>query len=329
MERWRRSWRSWKERFSQDFEYESIVELSGDPKRVVLQLKQAPSGSCALKQKKENTNKRSEDHSKRSTSKVPGLARRAELSLCHPDDDTLEGAPAKRKNVVDDVSQEESDATLPDKAVTGGTVWDASLVLAKWLERNPGLVRGKRCIELGAGIGLVSSVACCLGAELVVASDRDEFVCLLDMNLKRTIRQVDAVRPELETGFALSSRLVAEKYHWESPADFERLRSMYGSFDVVLCADVIYEELASQALFQTLMRLTEESIRTGVEPVIYLAQDEHLPQVFDGFLTRMKKVFRLERVNNTELDPIYSSDLIKVYVFHARHAVFTEKSKPD
>eukprot|EP00879_Flechtneria_rotunda_P033344 GHRR01036920.1.p1 GENE.GHRR01036920.1~~GHRR01036920.1.p1 ORF type:complete len:144 (+),score=45.34 GHRR01036920.1:247-678(+) len=35
------------------------------------------------------------------------------------------------------------------------TVWDSSIVVAKYLEKWPVLVRGKRCLDLSAGCGLV------------------------------------------------------------------------------------------------------------------------------------------------------------------------------
>lgn len=46
-------------------------------------------------------------------------------------------------------------------------VWDAALVLAKYLEarsgRHPEWLRGRRVLELGAGLGCVGLVAACYG----------------------------------------------------------------------------------------------------------------------------------------------------------------------
>jgi predicted nicotinamide N-methyase len=43
----------------------------------------------------------------------------------------------------------------------GGTLWDSSLVLAKYLERqyHPDGLAGRRIIELGSGCGLVGIAA--------------------------------------------------------------------------------------------------------------------------------------------------------------------------
>jgi predicted nicotinamide N-methyase len=37
------------------------------------------------------------------------------------------------------------------------TVWDSSIVMAKYLERHAPQFAGKRCLELGAGCGLVGA----------------------------------------------------------------------------------------------------------------------------------------------------------------------------
>lgn len=50
---------------------------------------------------------------------------------------------------------------------TGCHVWPAGLWLAQWLLNNPHIVKGKRCLELGAGTGLVGAVAAQLGASQV------------------------------------------------------------------------------------------------------------------------------------------------------------------
>ena len=37
------------------------------------------------------------------------------------------------------------------------TVWDSSIVMSKYLERHSSQFAGKRCLELGAGCGLVGA----------------------------------------------------------------------------------------------------------------------------------------------------------------------------
>ena len=47
---------------------------------------------------------------------------------------------------------------------TGGTSWDASVVLSKYLEKNKDLVEGKMVIELGSGVGIAGMSAAVLKA---------------------------------------------------------------------------------------------------------------------------------------------------------------------
>lgn len=61
---------------------------------------------------------------------------------------------------------------------TGGDQWFAGLALCNYLIENPQLVRGKRCLELGAGLGLVGLTAAYLGASKVWLTDLD---CQLDI----------------------------------------------------------------------------------------------------------------------------------------------------
>lgn len=50
---------------------------------------------------------------------------------------------------------------------TGCYVWPAGLWLAQWLLNHPETVSGRRCLELGAGTGLVSVVCAQMGAKEV------------------------------------------------------------------------------------------------------------------------------------------------------------------
>jgi predicted nicotinamide N-methyase len=46
-------------------------------------------------------------------------------------------------------------------------LWPASLALAQWFADNPESIRGKRCLDLGCGLGLTALVAASLGAKVV------------------------------------------------------------------------------------------------------------------------------------------------------------------
>ena len=118
----------------------------------------------------------------------------------------------------------------------GGTIWDAGLVLAHALatpEMNKRL-RG-RVVELGAGTGLVGIAAAACAPVHVTTTDLPELVDLMRKNIARneTLHadaKLDAA--ELCWGDALPAGMVA---------------------DVVLAADVMYDEGDTEKLASTLL----------------------------------------------------------------------------
>lgn len=73
-------------------------------------------------------------------------------------------------------------------------LWDACYLLGRLLEsieqRNPNTIKGKRCLDLGAGTGLLSIVAWLLGAETVVATDIGDAVELLAANIASNVGRI-------------------------------------------------------------------------------------------------------------------------------------------
>ena len=70
---------------------------------------------------------------------------------------------------------------------TATTVWDCSIVLAKYLEyqnthKSPGFLQGKKVLELGAGTGLAGLASAALGA-LVTITDVEDVVPQLNRNI--------------------------------------------------------------------------------------------------------------------------------------------------
>eukprot|EP01018_Ginkgo_biloba_P022609 Gb_35094 [translate_table: standard] len=109
----------------------------------------------------------------------------------------------------------QSPSSMNRAGVTGGVVWDSGVVLGKWLEHASDshlfTIRGKKCVELGSGCGLVGCVAALLGAQ-VILTDLPDRLRLLERNIEENVRKVNArgsaqVR-ELTWGDDLDSQLL-------------------------------------------------------------------------------------------------------------------------
>ena len=57
---------------------------------------------------------------------------------------------------------------------TSSVIWPIAMVLGRHLCRNPALMRGKRCVELGSGTGMCGLVAAAVGAARVLLTDTAE-----------------------------------------------------------------------------------------------------------------------------------------------------------
>lgn len=120
-------------------------------------------------------------------------------------------------------------------ACTGQTLWRGGETLARWCWRNE--VKGK-CIEVGAGLGLCSLVAE-RTAQTVVATDGDELAL-----------------SALAKNVALNaSRVVVRRLVWGDAGEAQRLVTDFDGFDVVLGADVVYDERALAPLVATVATL--------------------------------------------------------------------------
>lgn len=110
---------------------------------------------------------------------------------------------------------------------TGSVLWSGSVVLAEHMNVYAaalGLDSSSTVLELGAGLGLVSVVASCLGAS-VVATDGDQ--AILPVMARNVLRHVGTGRP----GNVIVSELL-----WGDVAGARAL----GSFDVIIGADLVY-----------------------------------------------------------------------------------------
>lgn len=117
-------------------------------------------------------------------------------------------------------------------------LWPSGIALADALLEAPELVRGRRVLELGCGLGVTAIAALLAGAELTVTDYAPESLLLCRHN---TLANA-GVEP------------AALQINWRQPPE-ELFAAAGESFPVVLAADVLYESRDVQPLLALLGRL--------------------------------------------------------------------------
>lgn len=178
---------------------------------------------------------------------------------------------------------------------TGTTVWDGSVVLAKYLEHTtpPLGLAGRRVLELGAGPGVTGFAAAALGAE----------VALTDLPY---------VIPNLEAAATRNAHLpgrtrVAE-LDWFTPEEALAAAPFLATADVVLGADVVWLEELIPGLVRTLALLLRRagSFALIAHQTRSTRSDQLLFQQLAG------AALRVEAVPRTLHHPAFSADIIAI-----------------
>jgi predicted nicotinamide N-methyase len=129
----------------------------------------------------------------------------------------------------------------------GCTVWDGSIALAKMFENDLELIKNLKrfnALELGAGCGLVGLTLVHLGAKFVLLSDMD--VCMPTLK--------ENVIKNTQTSTRDSVRVMP--YIWGEATT--ALTKPCGKFDIIVAAEVLYDEADSRLLAQSAMQLLDE-----------------------------------------------------------------------
>ncbi|XP_061468597.1 protein N-lysine methyltransferase METTL21D isoform X2 [Rhineura floridana] len=197
---------------------------------------------------------------------------------------------------------------------TGSVVWDAALVLARFLEKSAaaggggeqrlppaGLpLRRKAVLELGAGTGLVGLMAATLGANVTV-TDLEEVQDLLKMNIENN--------RHLITG-----SIEAKILKWG-----EDITDFLPTPDYILMADCIYYEESLEPLLKTLKDLA------GPDTCIFCCYEERTmgknPEVEKRYFELVQRDFDLEKVPLDDHDEEYRSEDIHIFVIRRKKTV--------
>ena len=167
--------------------------------------------------------------------------------------------PAAPDDLIDE-SRFETDEFMPYWA----ELWPSGLALAEVLAEHE--LRGARVVELGCGLGVPSIVAALGGARVLAADWAPAALALLHANAQRNGAAVET----LEVDWADAGALVAR-----------------APFDLVVCADVLYEPRNVDALVD-LLPLLGDHVLLG----------EPGRQTAGAFFARAEAGWEITRVGN-------------------------------
>ncbi|XP_044231754.1 protein-lysine methyltransferase METTL21D [Thunnus albacares] len=189
----------------------------------------------------------------------------------------------------------------------GCVVWDAAIVLAKYLETKQfyepsagvNMWADRRVVELGAGTGAVGLMAATLGAQVTV-TDLEDLQTLLRVNIKENQTLIS------------SGSITAKVLQWgEDVSDF------LPPPHYVLMADCIYYEQSIAPLVETLKLLA------GPETCIICCYEQRTegvnPKVEKQFFELLEQSFNCEEIPSSKQDPEFSSP--DIHILHIRRKV--------
>ncbi|CAN8305930.1 unnamed protein product [Cochlearia groenlandica] len=218
----------------------------------------------------------------------------------------------------------------PNSKHLGTTVWDASMVFAKYLGKNcrkgrfsPSKLKGKRAIELGAGCGVAGFAMAMLGCD-VVSTDQKEVLPLLRRNVEWNTCRILQMNPGL---FSLLSSLrsfgslrVAE-LDWGND---DHISAVEPPFDYVIGTDVVYSEQLLEPLLHTILALS------GPKTTVMLGYEIRSTSVHDKMLQMWKDNFEVKTIPRSKMDGEYQDPSIHLYIMTQKSPGETsENAKQD
>jgi predicted nicotinamide N-methyase len=186
---------------------------------------------------------------------------------------------------------------------TGATVWPASIVLLKYLEKYPYKVSHKSVVDLGAGTGVTSIAAAVLGARKVICTDGVEsVVSLAQDNVLRVSEQLRGNDAHTHKDF---DNIIVCNYWWGSG-------SLRETFDVILVSDCVLPKLYPiEPLIEALVELMKpDSIAILAYEHRHYAEF-HPAKKFQELAA--SRGLNVHTVPMSELDTVYSLDDIEIW----------------
>lgn len=130
-------------------------------------------------------------------------------------------------------------------------VWEAAVILAKYISLKMPSLQGVRVLELGAGTGLAGLVAATLGADVTI-TDRLGHLRCAERNIENNKHL-----------FSNTQSILVCPLTWGKNSG-ELFMHEFGYFDILIGADLVYNEAVFQDLIDTLVAFNVSNMTTTI-----------------------------------------------------------------
>lgn len=170
---------------------------------------------------------------------------------------------------------------------TGLKLWDSSIILSKYMEKNINLIQGKRILELGCGIGSLGLSLSCLGATTVMLTDLEYTMANLDHNVRSN--RLNNVQTAV--------------LNWAEPKTYPVME-----FDIIVAADVVWLEGLVPSLVMCMHTLALRNPTT-----IYLSHQTRSKYTDELLFQLLNEHFNVLEVPQATYHVDYKSHKIKIF----------------
>jgi predicted nicotinamide N-methyase len=197
------------------------------------------------------------------------------------------------------IKEAQNSSHIGEDGGTGLNVWDGAMLLARFIEKVPNIIKNKRVIELGSGCGVVGIAAAISGCKEVVMTDLSYALPLMRKNVERN----EAAWKDKEVVVS------CKECDWfQPPAVDELLGEDNNKADVLLVADCVWLPSLIAPLLQTLKLYTNDSTE------VFITYQQRGKEAHDLFLEGIHELFDV-----VDVDTLKAADLVKPDVFHLFH----------
>lgn len=134
-----------------------------------------------------------------------------------------------------------------DFDLTGQLVWPGATLLNNYLSKNPEMLSRCSVIELGSGVGVTGILCSRFCCEVILTDHNEEVLKILNKNID--------LHSSTDNSNG-SAGLMVEKLEWGNSDQLDQILKRHpGGFDLVLGADICFQQSSIPLLFDTVQQL--------------------------------------------------------------------------